>query len=481
MQAVQTAAAVRRPWLGLARLCALPYLGWWLTGLLDLDEGFYGAVAREMIRTGDWIVPHLGGEPWFEKPILVYWLAAPSVLLFGDDFGPRLPSVVCSLAAAWALFRFARPRFGEPAAELAAAVWCTSLLPVAIGRMLLTDSAFVLALSGCLLFFWKSVTASPRWRLAAAACLGAAVLAKGPAAGAFFLIIIGIAYWRIPLIRPGFRGGWIGAIVLGLAVMAAWYVPASIREPQRFLQEFLIEQNLGRFGGGDEAHRVPWWAHPIYYPAVLALGFAPWLPSILRRRKRLLTALDAQERALCAYLAIWAGVIFVFFTFSGSKLVHYILPAAPPIALLAGRVLGQDGRVPHLHWIRHAWAAAIILCGIANAAFWQAYSRSNADVHAWVRGLEGCAGLAIYRGDSAARQTDISLKLNETSRPSVQFYFHGPSRSTGDPEAAAESGCIMVKGSADAELMAALARRGLRAEMSGGAAGFSLIRPVPEP
>ncbi|HXH61652.1 MAG TPA: hypothetical protein VNI20_09885, partial [Fimbriimonadaceae bacterium] len=60
--------------------CVLPLLGFWATGLTDLDEGYYGAVVANMIRTGDWITPHFNGHPWFEKPILLYWLATPSVM-----------------------------------------------------------------------------------------------------------------------------------------------------------------------------------------------------------------------------------------------------------------------------------------------------------------------------------------------------------------------------------------------------------------
>ncbi len=458
MEAVSTMETARRPWLGLAALCLLPYLGWWLTGLMDLDEGFYGAITREMIRSSDWIVPRLSGEPWFEKPILVYWLAAPAVIFFGDDFGPRLPSVVCSLLTAWALFRFARPRFGETGAMLAAAMWSTSLLAVGIGRMMLTDSAFVLALSGCLFFFWKSLTAAPRWRIAAAACLGVAVLAKGPAAGAFFLLIAGLVYWWIPSLRTGFKGGWLAAIPVGLLVMAAWYVPVSLREPQAFLQEFIITQNLGRFGGGDLAHRVPWWAHPIYYPAVLALGFAAWLPSVMRRRRSLVAVGPDPDAALTQYLLIWAAVIFVFFTISGSKLVHYILPALPPICLLAARALARDGSVPQLTWKRHAFGSACAVCALANIGFWFAYQNGNAKLHHAVRNdLVGCQSLVVYKGDSSESRTDISLTLNETSRPSIFFYFHGPGIQTADPKAAlalGEGSCIVGRGEPDEELRA---------------------------
>src|SRR5262245_56813509 len=77
---------------------SLPFLFFWSTGLFDFDEGIYAAVVGEMSRSGQWLVPTYNGEPWFEKPILVFWLTGPSIAIFGPGFGPRLPSVLCSLS-----------------------------------------------------------------------------------------------------------------------------------------------------------------------------------------------------------------------------------------------------------------------------------------------------------------------------------------------------------------------------------------------
>src|SRR5580693_6722422 len=81
-----------------AWLAILPLLGWWLYGLFDLDEGFYAAVVAEMNRRGEWITPYFNGHPWFEKPVLLYWVAKPCLALFGGEFGIRLPSILASLA-----------------------------------------------------------------------------------------------------------------------------------------------------------------------------------------------------------------------------------------------------------------------------------------------------------------------------------------------------------------------------------------------
>ena len=126
--------------------CLVPFFGFWMVGLTDIDEGFYGAVVRDMLRRGDWITPTLNGVPWFEKPILSYWVAMPPVALFGNEFGARMPSVVATLLTAWVWQWFLKRR-GSPIANLMPIAYCGSLLVVGVGRMMLTDAPLVLCLT----------------------------------------------------------------------------------------------------------------------------------------------------------------------------------------------------------------------------------------------------------------------------------------------------------------------------------------------
>ncbi len=403
--------------------CLLPLLGFWLYGLLDLDEGYYAASARGMMLRGDWVTPWFAGAPWFEKPILIYWLAIPSIRLFGEAIGPRLPSVLCTLATAWALFAFAKRRLGGASAALAALAYATSLLVVGVGRMMLTDPPLVLALTLALLTFYESLVGDRRMRLWTAALLGVAVLAKGPVALVLFGAVAAITYWRERDLRPAFRGWWLLGTALLLAVVAAWYVPCYLANGQTFVQQFLIEQNVGRFAGGDKAHGVPPWSHLIYYPAVLLVGMAPWSWWALRGRpwKR-----DASpEGAFLRYLAVWALVVIAFFAVSGSKLPHYAAPACPPLAMLAGDFLarrrGKGWSVRS--WLRFGLVWAVVLCAVANAAFLGYYRRQFAQAHELAR-FARAQGMnpAIFRmGKQDGAAPGVSMKLNETSLPSLLF------------------------------------------------------------
>jgi len=162
----------------------VPFLGFWAYGLFDLDEGFYGAVVRDMIARHDWITPTLNGVPWFEKPILAYWLAIPSVQLFGDTLGPRLPSVLCTLGTVALLFFFLKRHVPLPAARLATLLYATNLLVVVLGRMMMTDAPLVLCLTASFVVLadWRlKESPGPGWREwpMMGLLVGLGVLAKG--------------------------------------------------------------------------------------------------------------------------------------------------------------------------------------------------------------------------------------------------------------------------------------------------------------
>jgi 4-amino-4-deoxy-L-arabinose transferase-like glycosyltransferase len=265
---------IRWPWVLV--LGFLPLLGWWATGLFDLDEGFYAAVAGEMNRRGEWITPFYNGRAWYEKPILTYWAMKPSIAVFGEMVGPRLPSVLATLGLYGLTGWFAFRRWGTRAAVLSVLVLSSSLLVVAVGRLAMTDALLVLFLSLAFLTFWESLVAKPWWRLVTAASLGFAVLAKGPVAILLFVPLAVYTFVAFRELRPRFAGYWSRGTVLLFLVVAAWYVPALFKDREVFVQEFLIEQNVGRFTGGDEAHTVRGLKGLVFYVPLFLAGFFPW-------------------------------------------------------------------------------------------------------------------------------------------------------------------------------------------------------------
>jgi 4-amino-4-deoxy-L-arabinose transferase-like glycosyltransferase len=410
-------------------IATAPLLGFWLYGLFDIDEGYYAAVTAEMNRRGEWITPFYNGQPWFEKPILLYWAAKPSVALFGEMLGPRLPNVLAGIGLLGLIAWFARRRVSETVALRSVAVMGTSLLFVLPFRMMLTDPLMVLSLSGAMLLFWESLVGDRRWRLLAAALLGVSVLAKGPVGGVFFIVVAAFTYWRERDLRPAYRGHWLLGTLIFAAVVALWYLPAYLANPQVFVQQFLIEQNIGRFAGGDEAHKITGIVGWIFYIPVLFLGMLPWsvwLPRAWPWRSRGLAPVDALAR----YLVRWAVIVFVFFTLSGSKLPHYILPLLPPLALLLGMHLGSrersaaGSRFPLPFWVPLLAGVLTMLVNYAGMTYYEA--SGHRELHEMVRYARRHGGNhAMYQ--MSRRQADLGTgrpELQDTAQPSILFYLN---------------------------------------------------------
>lgn len=429
-------------WL-IALIAVIPYLGFWLYGLTDLDEGFYGAVVTDMLRRGDWITPTYDGIPWFEKPILSYWLSMPFVSVMHNEFGARLPSFLCTMATGFVLFRFLSKWTQIQAGQLALLVFSGNILVVAIGRMMMTDAALMLSLTIAFTTFFESLHGEKKLRLVSAAMVGVGVLAKGPVAGLLFLGVIGFSYWRLPYLRPKFRGLWLPGLAICCAVIATWYVPAFLANGQVFIDKFLIEQNVGRFTGGDKAHSISevlknypgivrFLANTLFFPLVLLISAAPWLIGLKKTKSAISEHLiKTPEHDLKIYFQIWLLIIIVFFSLSGTKLPHYILPAMVPLSALIGWTLTEQNKGIFLFRRKHLILAgcwSFFMMVLANYVFLTDYYRKYQPVqtaakHAWEENRE----FAVFQPHlTNKKEQNGSLELLPTSNPSLLFYYRKP-------------------------------------------------------
>jgi 4-amino-4-deoxy-L-arabinose transferase-like glycosyltransferase len=392
---------------------SIPLFGWWMTGLFDLDEGFYGAVVAEMNRRGEWITPYYNGKPWFEKPILLYWIAKPCFMLFGPWFGARLPSVICTVGLYLVVGFFAKRRLGEEGQRRAIFCLGSSLLVLVLGRLMMTDAPMHLALAGAFLSFYESLVGDKRWRWLVGMCLGFAILAKGPVALLLFTPIALMTYWKLPDLRKEFKGGWLPAMSLMLLVVATWYLPCYLVNRDAFVQEFLIKQNIGRFTGGDAAHSLGLKGLPFYIP-ILLIAVAPWGWIEWRAFTK-----ENIDDSFSKFLAIWAGVIFLFFTVSSAKLPHYILPVMTPVALLVARRMTIK---PVLNWRSPLWplcTGILLLMAVLDPLQRIWYSQSGQQEVQQLCLKHKDIG-ALYRLSRQEKALSTgTTKLQETSLPSV--------------------------------------------------------------
>lgn len=314
--------------------CAVIWLlGLGFRGLFNPDEGRYAEIPREMLASGDWVIPRLNGLVYIEKPPLQYWATAISEATFGqNDWAARLYTGLCALATVYALWAMVRREWGEAAATRAAVMLGSSLLFVLLGHQLTLDMSLTLFMTLTFAGFCNAQRAA-RWRvwmLLSWAGIAGAFLTKGLIAGVlplFTLIVYSLlqrdlAPWRRLLLGRG-------AALFGLLCLP-WLILIQHRLPQ-FFQFFFVREHFQRYLTKIEDRYQPWW----FFIPILVAGILPWLLPALRslvmdwRAAAARPGFDARRFAW-----VWCVVVFVFFSASDSKLLSYILPLFPMLALL---------------------------------------------------------------------------------------------------------------------------------------------------
>ena len=341
-------------------------------GLVGPDEPRYAAVAREMAESGDWITPRLDGQPWFEKPALLYWMAAlASKLGLSDDRATRLPVVLMSLGFLAFFYWRISNEFGSPAAEYATTILATSAGWVAFSQIGVFDLPLTVSLSAALLLLlgWTRDRQDPRPRRlsAFAALVGVSALAKGLVGPALaVLAIVPICFNR------GFRSVATRLlhprVVLPFALVALpWYVLCYVENGRAFFDEFFWRHHFERLASESIRHAQPVW----YFIPVLLAALLPWTPllGLLLGNGR---GNGWRQDGRLRFLGFWALVTLVLFSLVRNKLPGYILPALPPLAALMGVRLART-RSPGL--ALGASALLLVLVPVAEALLPQALSR----------------------------------------------------------------------------------------------------------
>ena len=314
---------------------------------LDGHEVLVAQTAREMLATGDWVLPRLAGEPRLRKPPLAYWLTAAAYRITGrsDEFAARLPSALAALATvgllAWGAGRWFGPRIGC----LTGLFHATTYWTLAYGKCAQIDSTLALLTAGAILSaaYDRLIDDPPQPALAIFGfwiLLGLAVLAKGPVALGVVLPTA-VAYRLLRRSRPGdrpFFRQWAtlaGLLFAFLPLALAW--PAAIAWSHPEVISLWNEQSVGRFLAHWGPDTRPWFYY-LYEVPRLTLPWSPiWITGLLgatwvaARRPGSWDRPD--DRRLLLWL--WAFVAVVFFSLSAGKRAHYILPGLAPFSLLA--------------------------------------------------------------------------------------------------------------------------------------------------
>jgi 4-amino-4-deoxy-L-arabinose transferase-like glycosyltransferase len=328
---------VTQRWL-YAGLAGLVVLVWFASlgarPLFNPDEGRYAEIPREMLEHGDWVIPHLNGLDYIEKPPLQYWATALSYAAFGvNNFSARLYTALCALGTVALMALVAGRLWGAAAAWRAAAVLSGMLLFLVLGQLLTLDMSLTfwmsLSLTGFLLAQAESLSRT-RWMLLAWGAAGLGVLTKGLEAAvipAAVLLLYSLfsrdfSAWRRLQLRWG--------LPLFLLITIPWHWLAA-RRLDDFLQFFFVHEHFARYLTPVSDRQEPWW----YFGLVFLAGTCPWTLSAVRvAAGGWRTAPIAGEFNVKLFLWTWVVFIGVFFSLSDSKLIPYLLPVMPAVALL---------------------------------------------------------------------------------------------------------------------------------------------------
>ncbi|HLK53399.1 MAG TPA: glycosyltransferase family 39 protein, partial [Candidatus Angelobacter sp.] len=333
-------------------------------GLMDDVDAVHGQMARNMIDSGDWVIPHLDGVAYIEKAPLPYWLIAICYLVLGvHDWVARIPTALAALLLCFATARYGAWAFGRRAGFYAGLALATCVGLFLFTRILIPDVTLTLTICLCFMAFQRTLNEDGkelhprRWAAVLGVSLGIGVLLKGLLA---LVVPTGAIFIYLAITRQLFsRDTWrrlrpISVFFIFLLVAAPWHVLATLRMPPYF--------NFSMHSGPGEYHGFFWFyfmnehvlrflnlRYPRDYNTVPRLAFwlqnllwlFPWsayLPATVQLSyKPVDRAGRTRLLALC-----WAGFLLVFFTLSTTQ-EYYSMPMYPALALLLGCAMDNEG------------------------------------------------------------------------------------------------------------------------------------------
>ncbi|MBI5447351.1 MAG: glycosyltransferase family 39 protein [Gammaproteobacteria bacterium] len=313
--------------------------------LASPDEARYSEIPREMLVSGDFITPHLNGINYFEKPPLLYWAQTLSFKIGGfNEWAARTPTALFALLGCLITYCLGRYIYTRQTGLMAAGILASSLLYFSMAHVLTIDmmlSCILTASLSCLLF---ALNLPPSQKKQLVFCYGfylftgLAVLTKGlvgvllPGAILFSWLLL-LNRWKQLKNLSLFTG-----ILLFTVIIIPWHYLVQIQHPE-FFNFYIIEQQFLRFFTLSAGRYQPAW----FFLVIILAGFFPWtvflvqalsssLKKVLKNKKKYSNEL---------FLLLWAGIVFLFFSASKSKLIPYILPVFPPLSLLIAHYLSS--------------------------------------------------------------------------------------------------------------------------------------------
>jgi hypothetical protein len=304
------------------------------------EEGRRILPAIVMLESGNYIVPQVGSNAYFQKPPLVNWLVAASFKVFGkrNEWTARLPSVLCVLSVAIAFVTVARGSLGARGSTIAALIWLTNFGMIQKGRLIEIEALYVslcaLAMI-CWLSWWEQKRSPWLTWIVPWIFLGLGWLAKGPTHLLFFYALVLAVLWKTKQWRSFFHPAHFIGLFVMLAIFAAWAIPfIQMTEGGRVMNKW-----SGQFTGRVTGEFFHFWVWIKNIPRPFAY-FLPWLlllPFVRFSRFR-----DDEERRLGRALVWGAAVPLILINVMPGAAPRYSLPVLTPFCWLVAMSCEQN-------------------------------------------------------------------------------------------------------------------------------------------
>lgn len=300
--------------------------GW---GVTETSEARYAEIAYEMYQSGDYLHPRLLEIQHYHKPPVTYWITALSYHIFGPNaFGARLFLQMMILIQMWLVFRLSVMLTTNKKIAITATLIYISFPAVLISSRALTTDAFLNTFILLSVFFWtkRRITHHPLWLYLTYLSLGLGFMTKGPVVFIIPAVTIPLINHLFPLKHKKQFFHHITGLMVFFISGVSWYLFLVWQNPA-FFDYFVIDHTINRFATNQFHRGEPFWFYLAFVPA---MSF-PWLIlSIYHSLKKFKNPFNYKR-----VLWLWIAIPLFFFSLSTSKLILYVLPVFPAIAIIA--------------------------------------------------------------------------------------------------------------------------------------------------
>jgi len=309
-------------------------------GAMGNHEAYVAVTARQMLQSGEWVVPKFNGEVRLQKTPLCYWLVAGAEKITGSasEFVVRLPGALLAVLSAFAVFYFVSERLGFRTAVISTFVWSTTVCYIRYSHTARPEMTLCSFVAIAMLSFYSAIKTESRrkqiwFMLIFWISFALAMLAKGPAplpliAPALFLYFLFSRQWKlVPKLLP------IAGTILFLLIVLPWPIAVVKHLPNAL--EIWNREFISRAEGEYAAGSKPFY----YYFKVIFVHFLPYSAFIPLAAFAPFYKIWEKRRDAIWYHWLWFFGGIAVMSLCGGKRQHYILPVMPAMAVMAGIII----------------------------------------------------------------------------------------------------------------------------------------------